>query len=577
MLRNTLGLTKQGMANFKRGVLFCTISNLVLMAPMCILFLLVYDFVNHYTAGAALPAMGPYLVGVVVAVALIALTQWLEYKNTYGPVYEESARKREGIAEHLRKLPLSFFGRRDLSDLTNTIMKDCADQERMFMHVVPQLFGTGISTLIIIVGILIFDWRLGLAAFWPIPLALIIMALTSGYAQRKIVAKESQRLEMIDGIQEFLDCAQEIRATNQTGAFMHSLDEKLEGFEKKQVASELATGTTISSAQAFLKLGIASTILVGAQLIVSGQINFMVYFVFLLIVTRVYDPINVVLQSSVELMEMRHSIKRTNALASEPIMTGSESFSPQGYDIVFDQVSFSYNSGEQVLDKVSFVAKEGEVTALVGPSGSGKSTVAKLAARFWDADSGTVSLGGIDVSTVDPEVLLTDYAQVFQDVVLFDETILDNIRLGREDATDEEVLASAKAANCDEFVQRMPQGYNTYIGENGARLSGGERQRISIARALLKDAPVVLLDEATASLDVENESEVQKALSRLLQGKTVIVIAHRMRTVLNADKIVVLKEGRVVEQGSPADLLQKDGGLFRHMVELQGSSAEWVV
>lgn len=577
MLRNTLGLTKQGMANFKRGVLFCTISNLVLMAPMCILFLLVYDFVNHYTAGAALPAMGPYLVGVVVAVALIALTQWLEYKNTYGPVYEESARKREGIAEHLRKLPLSFFGRRDLSDLTNTIMKDCADQERMFMHVVPQLFGTGISTLIIIVGILIFDWRLGLAAFWPIPLALIIMALTSGYAQRKIVAKESQRLEMIDGIQEFLDCAQEIRATNQTGAFMHSLDEKLEGFEKKQVASELATGTTISSAQAFLKLGIASTILVGAQLIVSGQINFMVYFVFLLIVTRVYDPINVVLQSSVELMEMRHSIKRTNALASEPIMTGSESFSPQGYDIVFDQVSFSYNSGEQVLDKVSFVAKEGEVTALVGPSGSGKSTVAKLAARFWDADSGTVSLGGIDVSTVDPEVLLTDYAQVFQDVVLFDETILDNIRLGREDATDEEVLASAKAANCDEFVQRMPQGYNTYIGENGARLSGGERQCISIARALLKDAPVVLLDEATASLDVENESEVQKALSRLLQGKTVIVIAHRMRTVLNADKIVVLKEGRVVEQGSPADLLQKDGGLFRHMVELQGSSAEWVV
>ena len=450
-------------------------------------------------------------------------------------------------------------------------MKDCADQERMFMHVVPQLFGTGISTLIIVVGILAFDWRLGLAAFWPIPFA------TSGFAKRRIEAKETQRLVMADRIQEFLDCAQEIRATNQSNSFLRKLDFELEAFEKTQVASELATGTTISSAQAFLKLGIASTILVGAYLIVAEQIDFMTYFAFLLIVTRVYDPINVVLQSSVELMEMRHSIKRTNALAAEPIMTGKDEFAPQGHDIVFDEVSFSYNSGEQVLDRVSFVAKEGEVTALVGPSGSGKSTIAKLAARFWDADSGTVSLGGVDVSTVDPEILLTDYAQVFQDVVLFDETIMDNIRLGREGATDKEVLAAAKAANCDEFVDRMPKGYFTYIGENGVRLSGGERQRISIARALLKNAPVVLLDEATASLDVENESQVQRALSYLLQGKTVMVIAHRMRTVLNADKIVVLKDGRVVEQGSPSDLLKKENGLFRHMVELQGASAEWTV
>lgn len=496
MLRNALGLTEKGMSNFKRGVFFCGVANLVLMAPMAVLFLLVYDFLNHYLKGAPLPDLGLYLIAIVVIVALIALTQWLEYRNTYGPVYEESARKREGIAERLRKLPLSFFGRRDLSDLTNTIMKDCADQERMFMHVVPQLFGTGISTLVIVAGIL---------------------------------------------------------------------------------ASELATGTTISSAQAFLKLGIASTILVGAYLIVAEQIDFMTYFAFLLIVTRVYDPINVVLQSSVELMEMRHSIKRTNALAAEPIMTGKDEFTPQGHDIVFDEVSFSYNSGEQVLDRVSFVAKEGEVTALVGPSGSGKSTIAKLAARFWDADSGTVSLGGVDVSTVDPEILLTDYAQVFQDVVLFDETIMDNIRLGREGATDKEVLAVAKAANCDEFVDRMPKGYFTYIGENGVRLSGGERQRISIARALLKNAPIVLLDEATASLDVENESQVQRALSYLLQGKTVMVIAHRMRTVLNADKIVVLKDGRVVEQGSPSDLLKKENGLFRHMVELQGASAEWTV
>lgn len=577
MLRNALGLTEQGMFNFKRGVFFCTLANLVLMTPMCILFLLVYDFMNHFSSGALLPSLWPYLVGVIVLLILIAVTQLLEYKNTYGPVYDESARKREGIAEHLRKLPLSFFGRRDLSDLTNTIMKDCADQERMFMHVVPQLFGTGISSLVIIVGILVFDWRLGLAAFWPIPVALLIMLATNKYANRKVEAKEKARLVMIDGIQEYLDCAQEIRATNQAQSFIDALDEKLDVFEKCQVASELATGTTISSAQAFLKLGIATTILVGAGLIVSGQVSFMVYFAFLLVVTRVYDPINVVLQSSIELMEMRHSIKRTNALAAEPVMSGAETFQPKGFDLVFDDVSFSYQSGEQVLKHVSFTAKEGEVTALVGPSGSGKSTIAKLAARFWDADSGSVTLGGIDVSTVDPELLLSNYAQVFQEVVLFDETVMDNIRLGREGATDAEVLAAAKVANCDEFVCQLPQGYGTYIGENGARLSGGERQRISIARALLKDAPVVLLDEATASLDVENETQVQQALSRLLSGKTVIVIAHRMRTILNADHVVVLKEGSVVEQGAPAQLLENSDGLFRRMVDLQSANAQWEV
>lgn len=577
MLRRSLGLTEHGMSNFKRGVFFCTIANLVLMVPMYLLFLLVNDFMNHYTLGAPLPALWPYLVGVVILVALIALTQWLEYGSTYGPVYEESVRKREGIAEHLRKLPLSFFGRRDLSDLTNTIMKDCSDQERIFMHVIPQLFGVGISTGIMVVAIVAFDWRLGLAAFWPLPVSALIMLLASGFSKRRVIAKEQARLEMIDGIQEYLDCAQEIRATNQTQSFIDRLDAKLDTFEKREVASELATGTMVSSAQAFLKLGIATTILVGAALIVADQVSFMVYFAFLLIVTRVYEPVNVILQSGTELMELRHSIQRTNSLADEPVMTGGADFQPHGYDLVFSDVSFAYESGEQVLSHVSFTAKEGEVTALVGPSGSGKSTVAKLAARFWDADSGTVTLGGVDVSTVDPETLLGDYAQVFQDVVLFDETVMDNIRLGREGATDEEVLAAARAANCDEFVRQLPQGYDTYIGENGTRLSGGERQRISIARALLKGAPVVLLDEATASLDVENETQVQQALSRLLAGKTVIVIAHRMRTILNADKVVVLDEGRVVEQGAPAELLENTHGLFRRMVDLQTTSATWEV
>ena len=561
MLRDSLGLTDVGAKNFRRGVFFCTLANLVLMAPIGILFLLVSDFMDHLVAGAPLPALAPYLAGCVGILALMVLTQWAEYANTYHKVYEESARKRTDLAEHLRRLPLSFFGRRDLSDLTNAIMKDCSDQERMFMHVMPQLFGTGLSTAIVIVGIFFYDWRLALAAFWVVPAALLVMALTGKHQQRKAQAMEDARLEVADGVQEFLECAQEIRATNRSAAHLDALAAKLDAFERRQVASELTTGVFVTSAQAFLKLGIGTTVFVGATLLVSGQTDFMTYFAFLLVVTRVYDPVNLILQSIGELLSMRLSIRRTQELAAEKPMEGSTDFAPRGHDVVFEDVSFSYGDGEQVLRDVSFTAREGEVTALVGPSGSGKSTVAKLAARFWDADAGSVRVGGVNVADVDPETLLADYAEVFQDVVLFDDTVMGNIRLGRVGATDEEVLAAARAAMCDEFVSRMPQGYDTVIGENGGRLSGGERQRISIARAILKDAPVVLLDEATASLDVENETQVQRALSRLLAGKTVLVIAHRMRTVANADKIVVLKEGRVAEQGAPAELMARGGGV----------------
>ena len=575
MLRDSLGLTDVGAKNFRRGVFFCTLANLVLMAPIGILFLLVSDFMDHLVAGAPLPALAPYLAGCVGILALMVLTQWAEYANTYHKVYEESARKRTDLAEHLRRLPLSFFGRRDLSDLTNAIMKDCSDQERMFMHVMPQLFGTGLSTAIVIVGIFFYDWRLALAAFWVVPAALLVMALTGKHQQRKAQAMEDARLEVADGVQEFLECAQEIRATNRSAAHLDALAAKLDAFERRQVASELTTGVFVTSAQAFLKLGIGTTVFVGATLLVSGQTDFMTYFAFLLVVTRVYDPVNLILQSIGELLSMRLSIRRTQELAAEKPMEGSTDFAPRGHDVVFEDVSFSYGDGERVLRGVSFTAREGEVTALVGPSGSGKSTVAKLAARFWDADAGSVRVGGVNVADVDPETLLADYAEVFQDVVLFDDTVMGNIRLGRAGATDEEVLAAARAAMCDEFVSRMPQGYDTVIGENGGRLSGGERQRISIARAILKDAPVVLLDEATASLDVENETQVQQALSRLLAGKTVLVIAHRMRTVANADKIVVLKEGRVAEQGAPAELMAREGGLYRRMVELQTEASGW--
>ncbi|HIW75144.1 MULTISPECIES: ABC transporter ATP-binding protein [Gordonibacter] len=576
MLRNMFALTEQGVRDFKRGAASAALANIVLMAPIGLLYLVTSEFVAHLVNPAVpLPALGGYLVAIVAILALMFATQWLEYANTYNVVYDESARKRVNLAEKLRRLPLSFFGKRDLSDLTSAIMKDCADHERMFSHVMPQLFGLSASTLVVAVCLIIFDWRLALAALWPIPVAVLLVAGTAKLQQRAGRQRNAANLALTDSLQEYLECAREIRATNQTDAFYDSVSERVRDFERAKIKVELVTGVSVSSAQAFLKLGTATTVLVGALLIAAGQVDFMVYFCFLLVVTRVYDPINLVLQTTAELLDLRLNVKRLQAIEAEPAQAGSKTFEPAGHDLAFEQVSFSYGDGERVLEDVTFTAREGEVTALVGPSGGGKSTCAKLAGRFWDASEGTVRVGGVDVAGVDPETLLADYAEVFQDVVLFDDTVMGNIRLGRADATDEEVRAAARAANCDEFVARMPQGYDTMIGENGSRLSGGERQRISIARAILKDAPVVLLDEATASLDVENETQVQQALSRLLVGKTVLVIAHRMRTVANADKIVVLKEGRVAEQGAPAELMAREGGLYRRMVDLQTEAAGW--
>ena len=575
MLRDKFALTEQGARDFKRGVGASALANVVLMAPIGVLFTVTGAFVSHLTdPSQPLPELGVYLLAIVAVLAIMLLTQNLEYDSTYNVVYNESARKRIGLAEKLRQLPLSFFGQRDLSDLTSAVMKDCADHERMFSHVMPQLFGAAISTAVVAVCLLAFDWRLALAALWPIPVAVAVLLSTTRLQQAAGRARNEANLELADGIQEYLECAREIRATNQVPAFLGRVGERVDAFEHAKIRAELTAGVSASSAQALLRLGIGTTVLAGALLIADGQVDFMVFFCFLLAVTRVYDPVNVILQT-IELLDLRLNIARLQAIEDEPVQAGATEFKPAGHDLSFEGVSFSYGEGERVLSDVTFTAREGEVTALVGPSGGGKSTVAKLAARFWDADAGQVRVGGVDVAGVEPEALLADYAEVFQDVVLFDDTVMGNIRLGRAGASDEEVLAAARAANCDEFVLRMPQGYDTPIGENGSRLSGGERQRISIARAILKDAPIVLLDEATASLDVENETQVQTALSRLLAGKTVLVIAHRMRTVANADKVVVLKEGRVAEEGSPDELMAREGGLYRRMVELQTETAGW--
>lgn len=575
MLRDALALTEQGAKSLRRGAAVCALANVALMLPVGVFYLVTGEFLAHLEDLATpLPLLAPYLALIVAVLAVVFATQYWQYHATYSVVYQESARKRIGLAERLRVLPLSFFGKRDLADLTSVVMKDTADQERLFSHTMPQLFGTGASTAIVSVMLLVFDWRLALASLWPVPVAVIVLLATTRLQTAATRKKNAAALVLADGIQEYLESNREVRALNRTDDFLARLNGNVDAFERAKLASELTTGTAVSSTQTLLRLGTVTTILAGTALVAAGQCDLLVFFCFMLVVTRLYDPINLILQSTAELIDMRESLARMRAIEQEPAQVGSVDFAPQGHDIVFDGVSFSYENGEPVLADVSFTAREGEVTALVGPSGSGKSTAAKLAARFWDVDAGRITVGGVDVAGVDPETLLTDYTEVFQDVVLFNGTVMENIRLGRREATDAEVLAAARAANCDEFVRKMAQGYDTPIGENGALLSGGERQRISIARAILKDAPIVLLDEATASLDVESESLVQEALSRLLVGKTVLVIAHRMRTVLGADHIVVLAEGRVAEEGTPAELLAADG-LFARMVSLQGSAADW--
>lgn len=575
MLRDALALTEQGAKSLRRGAAVCALANVVLMLPVGVFYLVTGEFLAHLEDPATpLPLLAPYLVLIVAVLAVVFATQYWQYHATYSVVYQESARKRIGLAERLRVLPLSFFGKRDLADLTSVVMKDTADQERLFSHTMPQLFGTGASTAIVAVMLLAFDWRLALASLWPVPVAVIVLLATTRLQTAATRKKNAAALVLADGIQEYLESNREVRALNRTDDFLARLNGNVDAFERAKLASELTTGTAVSSTQTLLRLGAVTTILAGTALVAAGQCDLLVFFCFMLVVTRLYDPINLILQSTAELIDMRESLARMRAIEQEPAQVGSVDFAPQGHDIVFDGVSFSYENGEPVLTDVSFTAREGEVTALVGPSGSGKSTAAKLAARFWNVNAGHITVGGVDVAGVDPETLLTDYTEVFQDVVLFNGTVMENIRLGRRAATDEEVLAAARAANCDEFVRKMAQGYDTPIGENGALLSGGERQRISIARAILKDAPIVLLDEATASLDVESESLVQEALSRLLVGKTVLVIAHRMRTVLGADHIVVLADGRVAEEGAPAELLAASG-LFARMVSLQGAAADW--
>lgn len=572
-LQKRYAVSRKGAADIIKGSLSCALQNVSFMMPVCLLYFLVGDIMADTLTPARIPF---YAVGCIAAAIFIVICTRLEYDNTYLVTYVESGVRRVGLAEKLRKIPLSFFGKKDLADLTSSIMNDCAVLEQSQSHFVAPLYGAILSTSVISISLLVFNWRMALAAIWPLPIAFAIVALASGV--HKSLSRKAMMAKIIceDGIQECIESMPDLRAANAEIGYLVGLEKKIRGVENRLIKSELGTAIFVVSAALVLRLGIATTALAGAALLVKGEINVLTFFMFLLVVSRLYDPLEGTLQNLAAIIATNSNIERMNEILDCPVQTGSEYLTNQNCDIEFHHVGFSYQNGETVLRDVSFIAKQGQVTALVGPSGGGKTTVSRLAARFWDIDRGMITVGGMDVSKIDPEKLMSLYSIVFQDVTLFNNSILENIRIGRKDATDEEVIAAAKLANVDSFAEKLPDGWNANIGENGCELSGGERQRISIARAFLKDAPIILLDEATASLDVENETVIQEAISRLIKDKTVLMIAHRMRTVSGADRIVVLKDGAIAEQGTPAQLLQEDG-IFTHMMQLQKESQNWTL
>ncbi len=573
-LKHKYALSTQGAKDMIKACISVTVTNIALMMTASVLYMLIRDLLSRDLAMSKLPL---YLIMSAVIIILVAVTNFIQYNMTFLTTYRESGVRRTSIAERLRRLPLSYFGKKNLADLTQNILGDCAQIETASSHWIPEIIGALISTTLVGLSLFIFfDWRMVLASFWVIPVSLGIVLSCSGLEKKAVKKNHAVKLDMSDSVQECLESIRDLRANNAEDRYMDMLEGKIRKVEKMALFTELKMAVYVNSASIILKLGIGTTAIVGGVLFAQGSIDILTFFMFLMLVARLYDPMQITLQNFAAVISVELQSERLDEVLSHEIQTGSEQKTNNGYDIVFDHVGFKYSDDTDVLKDVSFTAKQGEVTALIGPSGGGKTTISRLAARFWDVSEGKITLGGEDISKIDPETLLSDYSIVFQDVILFNNSIKENIRIGREGASDEEIMRAAKLANCEEFINKLPNGYDTFIGENGSELSGGERQRISIARAFLKDAPIILLDEATASLDAENETVIQEALSRLIKDKTVLIIAHRMRTIANADHIVVLKDGVVAEQGSPEELSAYDS-IYSKMTSQQRMSQNWTM
>ena len=562
----------EGTRGLVRGVLACAAQNIAFMLPTSLLYALVRDLM----AGGAAGRTAFYVCGCVACFALILLTTWFQYNGTYFTTYQESGIRRLTLAERLRRLPLSFFDKRDLADLTSTIMADCEVLEKTCSHFIPGLFGSLISTVLIALGLFLFDWRMALAALWVIPVSAAIVLCSYRVQDRVQSRTMAVKMTCADGIQEYIESIRDLKASNAEQGYLGGLSRKIRAVEKQTIAAELTNAVFVTSAGTVLKLGIASVALTGSVLLLSGRIDVLTLFLFLLVASRLYDPMQGALQNLAAVIAMRTNVARMNEILEYPIQTGSEQLTNQGCDIVFDHVGFAYNSGETVLKDVSFTAKQGQVTALVGPSGGGKSTLASLISRFFYVNSGSIKIGGVDVRDISKDELMNTVSFVFQNSKLIKASILDNVKMGKSNATDEEVLNALKAAQCMDIIEKFPDGVNTVLGSRGVYLSGGEMQRIAIARAVLKNAPIIILDEATAFADPDNEVKVQTAFAKLSESKTVIMIAHRLSTVRNVDCIYVISDGKIVEYGNRAELIEKKGMFYKMQNDYQ-SSVSWKV
>ncbi len=563
-------MSPKGAKDLLHSIIWTIVMDISFMLPVILGFNFLNERLSLLLGSSQVQGSGAlyYVIMSVIFFVIMFVIAYFQYNSAYAKIYEESARRRISLAETLRKLPLAFFGKKDVADLSSTIMEDATQIEQLFSHAVPQIYAAVFDILIIGIMMFIFNWKLSIAVFWVVPVAVLVFYLSRKLQSKMHTEGYYKKRDISDNIQEGLDSVYELKSYNREKDFSGKLNSKLDGYEKLLIKGDLVIGSLVNFSHVILKLGLPSVILTGAYFLSKGSIDIFTYLVFLVIAARVYNPIMEVMNNFAALLFLKVRIKRMKEMDEMPRQEGTTEFRPKNFDIQFKNVDFSYQDGVQTLKDVSFSAKQGEVTALVGSSGGGKSTVAKLSARFWDIDGGTITLGGEDISKIDPETLLHNFSIVFQDVALFNSSVMENIRLGKKDASDSEVIKAAHLAQCDDFVRMLPQGYDTLIGENGEKLSGGERQRISIARAMLKDAPIILLDEATASLDAENESKIQSALSELIKDKTVLIIAHRMRTVSGADKIVVIKDGRIVETGNPQELKKKEG-IFSMMLKRQ--------
>lgn len=573
-VQERFALTHLGAVNLIKACVSCTISYLAIAMSIGVLYYFTCDVLEMLYGSSNTILYSMYLIEFVIVVILIFIAHYIQYNMTFYNTYKESARLRIRVAEKLRKFPLMFFSKRDLSDLTTTILSDVTGMEQALSHFIPEFFGSIASTLLLSISMFFFDFRMALAAVWCVPVSFLLVVLAKRKLSNAGFKDRQKQLVRTEKIQETLETIRDLKANHYTQQYLNEVDQVIDDCEKSQIKTELTNALFVVSSQLILKLGIATVVIYGVTSLINQMIDLKVFMLFLIVASRLYDPLSGTLQNLAAIISCDPKIARLNEIENYPLQTGEEKFEPSNYDIEFKNVSFEYQSEKKVLEDVSFVAKQNEITALIGNSGGGKTTCASLAARFYELNEGVIKIGGIDISTVDPEILLSKFSIVFQEVVLFNNTILENIRIGKKDATDEEVMEAAQKAFCDEFVEKLPDGYNTVIGENGSKLSGGQRQRISIARAILKEAPIILLDEASASLDVESETFVQKALSRLIANRTVIMIAHRMRTIANASKLIVLEDGHVVEQGTPEQLLRKEG-VYQRMVDLQKMSNEW--